>query len=202
MALRGGGAIITINPATGDILARRAVCSAPRGIAYDGANDALVVACAGGELVTLGASELGGSDVVSRFVEPDLRDVAIIGGEIRVSHLRGSEVLTLDASGAVLQRQRPGELVGTNLNGVERRHQPSTAWRMLPMPGGGVVMSNQFARSSGIVLDDPSPEGGGAYGAQDCGDMLGAVRAHRRRQGRGTRPRRSFPATVTASILP
>ena len=86
VALRRGGAIVTIDPVTHTQLARRSVCPAPRGLAYDAAADALYVACATGELVTLPTS----SDTPTRsvFVEDDLRDVVLSGGQLYVSTFR------------------------------------------------------------------------------------------------------------------
>ena len=59
VALRGAGAIATIDVVKLKVSDRRSVCGAPRGIAYDAANDALRVACTEGELVTMPAA--GGS---------------------------------------------------------------------------------------------------------------------------------------------
>ena len=42
VALRRSGAVVTIDPATGTVVDRRAVCKAPRGIAYDAADAMLV----------------------------------------------------------------------------------------------------------------------------------------------------------------
>src|SRR5262249_30097328 len=53
VALRRGGALVTIDLATGTISSRRDVCPAPRGVAYDSSGDVVHVACATGELVTL-----------------------------------------------------------------------------------------------------------------------------------------------------
>jgi hypothetical protein len=45
VALRRGGAVVTLDLATHQIVARRPVCAAPRGVAYDGTSDSLLVAC-------------------------------------------------------------------------------------------------------------------------------------------------------------
>ena len=50
IVLRRGGAIVTVNPTTRTLIERRAVCPAPRGIAYMADTDSLYVACAGGDL--------------------------------------------------------------------------------------------------------------------------------------------------------
>jgi hypothetical protein len=64
VVLRRAGAVAIIDPATATLSERKAVCPAPRGIAYDAANDRVHVACAGGELVSLPAA--GGDAVRSR----------------------------------------------------------------------------------------------------------------------------------------
>src|SRR5260221_10030239 len=53
VALRRGGAVVTIDVASGKVLARRPVCGAPRGNAYEATADRVDVACAGGGLVPL-----------------------------------------------------------------------------------------------------------------------------------------------------
>src|SRR5690606_8356748 len=55
VAARRGGVVVDLDPRTGAILGRRAVCPNPRGIAYEPELDVLHVACAGGELVSLPA---------------------------------------------------------------------------------------------------------------------------------------------------
>src|SRR5580700_8728411 len=39
VAVRGGGALVTIDPLAGSILARRTACPAPRGVAWDSSTD-------------------------------------------------------------------------------------------------------------------------------------------------------------------
>ena len=45
--LRSAGALVTIHPVAGTILARRTACPIPRGVAYDPATDLVHVACMG-----------------------------------------------------------------------------------------------------------------------------------------------------------
>ncbi|WP_437923740.1 hypothetical protein WMF37_32605 [Sorangium sp. So ce291] len=59
VALRRAGELATIDVGAAKVLDRRAVCPAPRGLAYDASLDAIHVACAGGELVTLPAPRSG-----------------------------------------------------------------------------------------------------------------------------------------------
>jgi hypothetical protein len=86
----------------GTITGRTAVCAAPRGLAYDPATDLVHVACAGGELVSLPASD--GPATRSLLLDPDRRDVIVEGDHLRVSRFRSAEILTVDASGAVTAR--------------------------------------------------------------------------------------------------
>ena len=102
VALRRGGALLSIDPMAGNVLARRPVCPAPRGLAYDASADALHVACMDGRLVTLPAA--GGAATRTVQVDSDLRDVVIQGGELYVSRFRAAELLQLAADGTVAQR--------------------------------------------------------------------------------------------------
>src|SRR5262249_36168529 len=75
VVVRRGGAVATIDVTTGAVTARRAVCTAPRGIAYQATGDLLHVACAGGELVSLPAA--GGAAARTLTLDRDLRDVVV-----------------------------------------------------------------------------------------------------------------------------
>ncbi|HWB81047.1 MAG TPA: hypothetical protein VG755_39055 [Nannocystaceae bacterium] len=140
VVLRGAGAIATIDPTTGAIVGRAATCANPRGIAFDGANERLLIACAGGEL----AIHDGDGLVEQRTVAPDLRDV-IVGrdGAIFITRFRDAEVLTLDEELDVVDRELPRAL-------DERR--PSTAWRTVGTPDGGWVMVHQDTTLVAIPL--------------------------------------------------
>ena len=125
VALRRGGALITINGT--DIVSRRAVCAEPRGLAYDATADAIDVACATGELVTLPAG--GGDATRSVFVDRDLRDVLIVKNALYVTRFKTAELLALDANGAILSR--------TPMPTV-RRFDEQTLPDDLPTPDGGM----------------------------------------------------------------
>src|SRR3954469_2117811 len=77
VALRHSGDIIDIDPQSGNVLGRRGVCKAPRGIGFEPATGLLHVACAEGKLVSLPAS--GGAAVRTLSLAPDLRDVMVRG---------------------------------------------------------------------------------------------------------------------------
>jgi DNA-binding beta-propeller fold protein YncE len=163
VALRAGGALVTFDPSSGEILGRRDVCPAPRGLAYDEVRDAIYVACAGGELVTLPAAK---GDAVGRLrLDADLRDVVVDGGQLVVSRFRAAEVLVLDAEGAVARRTQPARFVPTLSSGQE--FSPTVAWRMVSMPGGGVVLSHQRSMNTQIVLSAPA-----YYSAAGCDSSI------------------------------
>src|SRR5262249_43593816 len=111
VALRRGGAVATIDLATNTVTARRAVCGAPRGMAYDAARDQIHVACAGGDLVSLPAA---GGDAVRRVnLDVDLRDVIVRpDGSLFVSRFKSGDLLAVDLTGSVTFR--------TKLRAVER----------------------------------------------------------------------------------
>ncbi|XXY44609.1 cytochrome-c peroxidase [Sorangium sp. So ce269] len=159
VALRRAGAVVTLDIESLSVLERREVCRAPRGVAYDAARDAIHVACAGGELVTLPAA--GGPAVRKLRPAPDLRDVVVDGDRLLVSRFKSAETLVVGPDGAVLSRRALPEF---HSNGVSlSTYRPSVAWRMVPLPGGGAAVVHQRAMSSQVTL---SP--GGYYQAADC----------------------------------
>lgn len=157
IALRRGGAVATLAaPTPGASLTRRAVCSEPRGIAYDPATDQLHVACSGGELVSLpasgGALPGGGTQATRQLrLDRDLRDVVVVGTQLMVTRFRTAELLTLDAQGEVIGRVVPPVVkreVGAGLPVAPGSEPlvdavPAVAWRMLATPDGRLVIAHQ-----------------------------------------------------------
>lgn len=154
VALRRGGAIVSIDLATRTLLSRRAVCPAPRGIAYDAAGDRLHVACAGGELVTLPAAS--GAPTRTVVLERDLRDVIVKGDGLLVSTFRNAELLTVDASGKVVGRARPASAALD-----EHAFVPRVAWRTIAH-FDSVLMLHQREQQ------DPVSPGPGGYSGSSC----------------------------------
>lgn len=140
VVLRGAGAVATLDPRTAQWLYRRAVCPAPRGIAYDPALDHVVVACSRGALVDLPA---GDGPVASQVqLDEDLRDVIVrADGTRMVSRFRSAEVLVLGPNNAIAARRRPVTVTltgaGTTLT---QRYEPSVAWRMIDSAAGPVLV--------------------------------------------------------------
>jgi hypothetical protein len=139
VVLRGSGALATIDPRQPALIGRRALCPAPRGIAYQAATDQLHVACASGELVSLPAA---GEPTRTLGLELDLRDVVVDGDRLLVTRFRSAETLVIDPDGKVVYRLSPSHNQALGVNGP---HAPDVAWRAMAMPGGGALMVHQRA---------------------------------------------------------
>jgi hypothetical protein len=164
VALRRGGAVVTIDLATKE-MHRRPVCPAPRGLAYDASTDLLHVACAGGELVTL-SSDLAAPPVRELRLDRDLRDVSVEGDSLLVSRFRSSELLVVAKDGTVAERIKPPAYIQPVFDGSgpdPREFEPAVAWRTVPLPGGGVAMAHQ----RGLVTPASNMGVNGYYGV-DC----------------------------------
>jgi hypothetical protein len=181
VALRRGGAVVTLaDAATAQIAARRAVCAEPRGLAYDAAIDAIHVACAGGELVTLPAA--GGDATRTLHLDRDLRDVIVDGNQLIVTRFRTAELLALDATGAVVSRSVPptvhrlpqtggdgvpgvgvgsGSGSGSGSAGLVDA-VPEVAWRTISLGGGRILVSHQRQLATTLAVSS------GGY-SQGCG---------------------------------
>ncbi len=157
VALRGGGALVTLDPATGTVVARRNVCPAPRGVAWDSSLDAIWVACATGELVALPSSPAaagdGGTALQSFVLQRDLRDVLVESdGSLAISVFRAAEILRVDpASGAVTR---------TDTMPPFATAVPHVAWRTIATPQGGTLTVHQEHTTASLETDVP-----GGYGA-------------------------------------
>ncbi len=217
VALRHGAALVTIDPTVQQITARRFACNEPRGLAWDAAADTVHVACAGGELVTFAAA---GGDVAVRSLklDRDLRDVIISGTQLIVTRFRTAEVLTLDATGALVSRVTPptvqrfdGGFGGPIPDGQGGGGAPpseggvvnaaaSTAWRTIAMPDGRLVMSHQRKVKDSL---DAQQEGG--YGG-NCGggpieDALSVITPGQAPLAVGRIGKGALPVDIAASKL-
>jgi len=138
---------------TGLVIARRPVCPAPRGAAWDAATDTIWVACATGELVGLPAA--GGAATTSRVIERDLRDVVVEDDGLVVSTFRSAQLLRLDASGNVASR--------TDLpTGEGSDFVSHVAWRTIAGKSGQLLSAHQIETLASLSTQTP-----GGYGA-DC----------------------------------
>ncbi len=160
VALRSAGALVTIEPNTGAVVSRRAVCPAPRGVAWDAANDFIWVACATGELVALPAA--GGSAARSFVVERDLRDVVVQSdGSLTVSLFRSATLLRIASDGTVSRRDSFGSASGS----VDSfGFAPQVAWRTIAGPAGSTITAYQVESTAFINASAPGGYSGLGFG--------------------------------------
>lgn len=166
VALRSGGAVATIDLLTGAVIARREVCAAPRGLAFDDQSGALYVACHGGELIAMDPAT--GGVLSQQTLAIGLRDVVPGADHIYVTHFRTAEVTVLDREGGSAETMKPPGLdtiIFDPMTGQEREahFEPAVAWRAVPDADGGMVMLHQRARDGKVSV------GQGGYGGDRCG---------------------------------
>jgi hypothetical protein len=170
VALRHGG-LATFDPRTGALLARRDVCPAPRGLAWEATSDSLWVACATGELVTMPTQ--AGSAAHSFVVERDLRDIITTPTGMSISTFRSANVLRLGSNAAITRRD--------TLPDIES-HSAHVAWRMTSGSNGDVVIAHQVEATTPLT-SLPNGYGGCGKGAtsdpnfasKPCDEQPGAV---------------------------
>jgi hypothetical protein len=179
VALRGGGAVVTVLPGPWRLGARRPVCAAPRGIAFEAASGLLHVACAEGALVSLPADPAGAP--TRRLALPDdLRDVVVDGDVLLVSRFRSAQVLTIDRDGRMLGKSAPPPRQVTRLvidaNGTGTSQPgmmtPSVAWKMVSLKVGQTLMLHQRGLADEVPVSQP-----GGYGGDCNGIVESAVSA-------------------------
>ncbi len=141
---RRGGAVIEIDPTTMSELARRSVCEAPRGLAWEELGDRLHVACADGTLVTLDPSR-----TVERtlWIGGDLRDVAVVEDALLVTRFRSAESVRVLADGTV---ESPRSMAVATLSSpaspeLSQSYDPNTAVRLVSA-GRSALVLHQRAR--------------------------------------------------------
>ncbi|HZO13226.1 MAG TPA: cytochrome-c peroxidase, partial [Polyangiaceae bacterium] len=159
VALRRGGAIASLDPRSGAVRARRSVCAAPRGIAYDELQGVLHVACDTGELVTI--APVANAPVRVIQLGRDLRDVVVDGDRLLVSRFRRAEVLVIGADGNLERSIMPPLSPSMSHDGV---FEPAVAWRMQPNPRGGALLLHQRGATFAIEVETPDGYGGGESG--------------------------------------
>ncbi|MBL8933706.1 MAG: c-type cytochrome [Archangium sp.] len=140
VVLRGAGAIATIDPVTLKLVSTKPVCPEPRGIAWDEAHQATLVACASGELVTLQGPET----TVRRF-DADLRDVLV-----------GADGITLTTFRTPTVRRVDGPTVTLPVVSAGRPMAPTAAFRSF-QTAHGVVVVHQDAADDDVRTVPPPP---------------------------------------------
>jgi hypothetical protein len=146
VALRRGGAVVTVNPQLGTILARRELCAAPRGLAFEKATKLLHVACAGGELVSIDAAPTTTAPSRSLMLGRDLRDIVVRGDRLLVSSFKTAGV-TIVKPGA------DGAMQTTNLTPQTSSFggmTASVAWRLVEGPGDNATVLHQRGITSTV----------------------------------------------------
>ncbi len=191
--LRSGGAVLTLSRDPWAVSARRPICPAPRGLAWNADTDQLYVACAGGELMTLPAA--GGDATLVVQLDRDLRDVLVRRGQILVSRFRSAELLTLDLAGHILARTEPAlEHTSFGPQGATS-FSPAAAWRLVSGPGqDDVYLLHQRGADDTITTSKPGGYGGGS---DPCHDPI--VHSTISQMTPGTTPV-AGPALVGASL--
>lgn len=178
VVLDRAGSVATIDATSATVVARRAVCPAPVGIARDAST--LYVACTGGEVVALPTHPADAPRVLAR-VDRDLRDIVVSGDNLLVSRLRSAEVLRIrKADGALVSRATRAPS-----GSLADRLEPFVAWRMVPSGAGGAVVVHQMARAASI--DPGAPSGYASFGP--CGGTV------------DTAITRFEPATTTDDVI-
>ena len=175
VVLRESGEVVSLKAGAWSVLSRQQVCPAPRGIAFDGSR--LWVACAGGELVQATAAP----DRKQFMLDRDLRDVVATNGRLLVTQFRSAQVLTVSPeTGEVLSRTTPPgsrssqQAPRTKMQNPSepmplRSAEPSVAWRMRALSGGGAMVLHQEASNSELGTEE------GGYGGGPCAAAVGAA---------------------------
>jgi hypothetical protein len=180
IVLRRSGVIATLDVAARALTERRDVCLAPQGIAYAASLDALLVACAEGDLVELPAA--GGARTRVTRVDADLRDVIVTGERVLVSRFKSAELIELDADRRIAKRSRSTDIQApfASISDGPRPPDPSdsdvleaktfsagVAFRTLEGIDGRALMLHQRAQSSEIDLQtgDIHSEDGASAGS-------------------------------------
>jgi hypothetical protein len=154
VALRGSGALLTLDATTGEIRTQRLACAEPRGLAWDASKDLIHVACTSGELISFPAGD--GDAVRAVVLDRDLRDVVVrSNGSLAVTRFRTAEAIVLDDQGTVVSRVVPPTVQRVSFGGFPEGDgsgsgsggavpaTPSVAWRTIVLPDGRLVMSHQ-----------------------------------------------------------
>jgi hypothetical protein len=145
VVMRRGGAVVQVDLEGGDILRRVDVCAEPRGVAFDTERSAIVVSCAGGELVRVEADTTLTTLVLAR---DDLRDIVVEPPYYLVSRFESSELLIVNpVTGAVHDHLAPHGWNDPTLGDLA----PTTAFKMNRIDGGRVMVQHQRANRSALV---------------------------------------------------
>lgn len=146
-------AILALDTASATVIARRTVCKAPRGVAWDEAAGLVHLACADGDLVSLRPDLTIAS---RRTLSPDLRDVVVADGSVYVSTMR-TATLTRVRGGEVSAAATPG---GDAFASVGRT--TSVAWRTVASQNRITMLAQHIIPAN---LDDSGDIARSGYGS-------------------------------------
>jgi mono/diheme cytochrome c family protein len=219
--LRGSGKLLRMDLASVAVSTETALCTHPRGVAFDAKNSAVVATCMDGQMVSLDA--VSHRELARQTLPSDLRDVVVDAAGARwITRYRSAELLTW--SGETVKRTTrplaaksirlpnttlladvlPGPVdagAGSvpSLNGmpVPVTLSPALAWRTLPSARGGVWMLHQQSQDEEVVVSK------GGYGSGCQTITSGAVTEF----GADGTPSRSLPVqlqglSVDAALSP
>lgn len=154
VALRGAGAIATIDPATAKVLGRWRVCAEPYGLAFDDRNSTLHVACASGDLITLDAES--GEQTRRIFVGRGLQEVAVFGAGLLTSDR--AHLFVIGADGSITSRRagNVGLLRTAAGDGDVVLVQSTTTTSFVAVTPEGTLGPSLLVRSEQVALYDMS----------------------------------------------
>lgn len=152
---RRGGAVIEIDPASMTELARRAVCAAPRGLAWQERGDRLHVACADGTLVTLGPTREPERTV---WIGGDLRDVVLVDDALLVSRFRSAEAVRVEADGSVgpARSMEVATLSSPASPELSQQYDPNTAVRLVGTADARLMLHQRSRIGAESVVRAPA----------------------------------------------
>ena len=141
VALRSGGALATIDASKGSLLARRDVCAAPRGVAWDASHGSRLGRVRHRRARRASCGRRSGGENI--HVERDLRDVIVGSGSLAVTKFRSAEVLRIASHGTITRRDP--------LPSPDGSFAAHVAWRTVAGPSGTVVAVHQAESTSSVV---------------------------------------------------
>ena len=170
VVLRSAGQLARIEWTSARSQLSEPLCDHPRGLAFDAAADALLLACADGALLTLDPRNY---TVRTRVALPrDLRDVVLgADGERFVSRFRSAQLLHLSAQDELLDQDLPAQLprpVMTYRQGASValvNTSATLAYRSVSAPNAELWMVHQRAQ------DDELEENSAYTGTLGCGPI-------------------------------
>lgn len=149
--LRGTGSIatVTLNTGAAASVTTTAVCPEPRSLTRDAARGETLVACAGGELVHVGATQ------TTDLTGVELRDVVIAPTGLVATSFRAAELIDLSTA-TPTRTKLATQRISSELNPVV--HVPQVAWKMTRGNGASFVVHQLHADQINLTTSTtPNP---------------------------------------------